>query len=35
MYNTVFGYNPKFDIGMDNGMNKEIEIVKQFASKLT
>ena len=34
MYNTVFGYNPQFDIGMDNGLQKEIEIVKEIASKI-
>lgn len=34
MYNTVFGFNPKFNIGMNNGLQKEIEIVQQFANKL-
>lgn len=34
MYNTVFGYNPQFNIGMDNGLQKEIEIVQNIASKV-
>lgn len=34
MYNTVFGYNPQFDIGMNNGLKKEIEIVNQFVQKI-
>lgn len=34
MYNTVFGFNPEFNIGMNNGLQKEIEIVNQLASKV-
>ena len=34
MYNTVFGFNPKFNIGMNNGLQKEIEIVQKFVNKL-
>jgi hypothetical protein len=34
MYNTVFGFNPEFGIGMDNGLQKEIEIVNRFAKKI-
>lgn len=34
MYNTVFGFNPEFNIGMDNGLQKEIEIVNRFVEKI-
>ena len=34
MYNTVFGYNPESNIGMNNGLQKEIEIVNQYAQKI-
>jgi hypothetical protein len=34
MYNTVFGFNPEFNIGMNNGLQKEIEIVNQFVQKI-
>ena len=34
MYNTVFGYNPESNIGMNNGLQKEIEIVNQYVQKI-
>jgi hypothetical protein len=34
MYNTVFGFNPQFNIGMNNGIQKEFEVVNAFSEKV-